>query len=109
LIKRVSTTKPEKAKSSKVPRLDLIPREALLRLAKRFELGLEHYGKDNWRNGLADHEYILERIAHIQNHCAILVEKLEGRIPPDGDDDVGAILWGGAFLSCVYVEDLCQK
>ena len=87
------------AKSSKCPRMDLIPYEALVRMAARFELGLERYGLDNWRNGIRDADYVRERVSHLMNHCARLLEKLSGRMGDDGEDDVAAILWAGAFLA----------
>lgn len=86
------------AKTSEVPRLDLIPYAALVSLARRYEKGIVRYGRDNWRKGLSDRDYVLERAAHVLNHTAILIEKLQGLRPDDGDDDAGAILWGGAFL-----------
>ncbi len=88
------------AKTSACPRLDLIPYESLLRQAARFEVGLSRYGKGNWRKGLADNDYVAERIAHLINHAARFLAKMEGRMPEDGEDDAGAILWAGAFLAC---------
>lgn len=95
----ITVTNESGAKSSSVPRLDLIPYRTLLALAARFEKGEKRYGRNNWRKGLTDKEYVLERAAHILNHVEILIEKLQGLRPDDGDDDVGAILWGGAFLA----------
>lgn len=87
------------AKTSSCPRLDLIPYEAQLRLAARFEVGETRYGRDNWRKGLRDDEYVAERIAHLMNHAARILAKMRGQIPDDGEDDAGAILWAGAFLA----------
>src|SRR5215472_4835958 len=86
------------AKSSAVPRLDLIPYRAQVAHAARWHKGAERYGMDNWRNGLTDREYVLERAAHVLNHVHVLIEKIKGLRPDDGDDDTGAIMWGGAFL-----------
>jgi hypothetical protein len=88
------------AKTSSCPRLDLIPYEAQVRQAARFELGLERYEKDNWRKGLRDNDYVAGRIAHLLNHGARFLAKMEGRLADDGEDDAGAILWAGAFLAC---------
>lgn len=85
------------AKTSSGPRLDLIPRRSLERLAARFEKGTLRYGKDNWRKGLSDPSYVTERLAHTIAHCYRLIDKLEGRLPEDGEDDASAIMWGGAF------------
>jgi hypothetical protein len=92
------TTAKSGAKGSKVPSLDLIPYRALCRLAARYEHGTEKYGRDNWRKGLTDRQYIRDRAAHVMNHTARLIAKLDGHLPEDGDDDAAAIMWGGAFL-----------
>lgn len=95
------------AGTSKTPRFDLIPRDALIRLADRYELGLK-YGEDNWRKGMEDKAYVIERISHVVDHALKLREKLKGRLPHDGDDDAAAIMWGGAFL-CEATAALFQK
>lgn len=97
------------AKSSNVPRLDLIPYQALVRLAGRYEKGLLRYGRENWRKGLTDKDYVLERAAHVLNHAAILIEKLQGLRPDDGDDDAAAVMWGGAFLCEATLALKCER
>lgn len=87
------------ARTSACPRLDLIPYEANLRMAGRFEMGAKRYGRDNWRRGLQDEDYVAERIAHLMNHAARFLAKMRGQIRDDGEDDAGAILWAGAFLA----------
>jgi hypothetical protein len=87
------------ATTSKAPRFDLIPAEALYRLAQRFELGEMKHGHNNWRKGLDDDSYILERANHVIKHTLILMAKIQGDLPWDEDDDAAAISWGGAFLS----------
>jgi hypothetical protein len=84
--------------SSKVPRLDMVPYGALVRLARRFELGAAKHGTDNYRQGLSDPEYVLERCAHVIRHASRLAGKLRGYLPLDAEDDAAAIAWGGAFL-----------
>ena len=84
--------------SSKVPRLDYIPRIAAEKLAERYALGAVKHGKYNYKQGLTDKEYVLERCAHIIEHTMKYVEELEGLVPPSGDDNAAAIMWGGAFL-----------
>jgi hypothetical protein len=86
------------AKTSPCPRLDLLPYHGLVRCAARFEKGETRYGHDNWRKGLSDKQYVIERASHVMHHCAMLIAKLEGHLPDDGDDDAGAIAWGGMFL-----------
>ncbi len=92
------------ATSSKQPRWDLVPRRALLRLVKRFEMGQERKGDKAW-NGrstnqdvLLNREFVASRVAHVINHAYALLDKLEGRLDDDGDDDAAAIAWGGIFL-----------
>lgn len=86
------------AKSSYCPDFSQIPLDALIVLAKRYELGEQKYGRDQWRSGLHDKRYVIERLNHIIRHAFTAIQKLEGKLPDDGDDDAGAILWGGCFL-----------
>lgn len=85
------------AKSSPSPRFDLIPREALVRLAQRYERGLERYGKNNWREGVNNQEYILERLAHAVGHLYALMDQVEGRLAWSDEDHAAALIWAGAF------------
>lgn len=86
------------AKSSgSLSRYDLIPREALESLARRFTLGSVKYGDFNYVKGLRDKEYIVDRINHIFKHLqALVAPRTEGE---QEDDNIGAILWGAAFLA----------
>jgi hypothetical protein len=91
------------AASTKVPRLDLIPYEALCRLAERFELGLERHKEKSWnarqnQQALEDKEWVIARAVHTIHHALKYIEKMEGRLPDDGDDDAAAIMWAGACL-----------
>lgn len=96
------------ASSSRVPRLDYIPYQSIVRLAGRFELGAAKHGLDNYRQALGDRDYVLERCAHVINHAFKLANKLRGYLPDDGDDDAAAIMWGGAFL-CEATEALKKE
>lgn len=84
--------------SSYCPPFNLIPLSALICLAKRYELGAKKYGSHSWISNMEKIgvDYVIERLNHVVYHCLKLIGKLEGRIPWDGDDDAGAILWGGA-------------
>ena len=89
--------------SSKIPRFDLIPYKAQLRLAKRFELGLEKHKEKSWnarskQDALTDEEFIIARASHVIHHAMKLIAKRTGQLPPDEDDDAAAIAWGGIFL-----------
>lgn len=88
--------------SSSVPRYDLIPTGALNALAERFEIGLRNHSGENWRTGLRDKGYIINRLNHIQEHLRAAIDKLTGVRPDDGDNDAAAIMWGGAIL-CEYL------
>ncbi|HPQ17587.1 MAG TPA: DUF5664 domain-containing protein [Bryobacteraceae bacterium] len=96
------------AKSSLCPRFDLLPYHGLVRCAARFEKGEARYGHDNWRKGLTDKRYVIERAGHVMHHVAKLIGKLEGHLQDDGDDDAGAIAWGGMFL-CEAMEALSKQ
>ena len=102
------------ASSSKIPRFDLIPRSALIRLARRFELGLERHKDGCWnarssQKALLDKEWVIARAAHVVDHALKLIDKLEGRLPEDGDDDAAAIAWGGICLSEATEKDKIIK
>ncbi len=90
---------------SKVPRLELIPRIALVSLAQRFELGIENYKDQAWnalsanQEALDDRAMAIARAGHVIDHASKLIAILTGEILDDGDDHAGAILWGGAFLA----------
>lgn len=94
------------ATSTVSPRLELIWTEALHRLARRCEDGVESHG-DGAVNALsmpgnrkvyADMQFILARISHTVQHCLKLRDILIGVAQDDGDDHASAITWGGAFL-----------
>lgn len=97
-------------KSSKVPRLELIPSTALWEMARTFELGIERKGEDGAWNALSPNQsclteqrFIMNRLGHLINHALHLKAVLSGEIEDDGAArlDPGAIMWAGAFLHCV--------
>lgn len=91
---------PSGATSSHCPDYAQIPMQAMNALAARFELGEQKHGRDNWRNGLHDKSYVIERLNHCIRHAYHLINKLEGKMAWDGvEDDAGAILWAGAFAA----------
>ncbi len=87
------------ARASECHDYTAIPLSTLNALARRQELGAKKHGRDNWRQGLGDPEYVKARLSHVIRHAFTLAAKLDGRQPWDGDDDLGAILWGGMFLA----------
>ncbi|MHB8303621.1 MAG: dATP/dGTP diphosphohydrolase domain-containing protein [Acidobacteriaceae bacterium] len=83
-------------------RYDLVPRALWERLARRFGLGAAKYGELNYRKGLRDREYILDRLNHLQTHLqAYLAPKNAQEFE---DDNLGAMAWACAFL-CEVEED----
>lgn len=80
------------------PRFDLIPANGLRRLARRFELGAVKHGEDNWRKGLGDRDWLLERINHAHNHLHRLAASIKGPIFDVTDDDAAAVAWCGVVL-----------
>jgi hypothetical protein len=96
--------------SSKVPPVHLIPTAAIVALAERFQQGVERKGDKAWNATspnqvvLDDRAFAIERLSHVILHAMQLRDKLAaGNIAEiiHGDDDSGAILWSGAFLTCV--------
>jgi hypothetical protein len=95
-----------KVSSSKIPGFHLIPTEALVRLALRFDVGVERKKELAWnaltanQDMLTNKEFILHRIGHVINHAQKLRDKIVAGTSDLGDDDAGAIIWAGAFLCC---------
>lgn len=97
---------PGGASSSYCPEFHRIPLSALYSLAERFKLGEElRKGKGSWnavsplRESALTQEWVRARLEHVVKHAMIALGKWEGAIPDDGDDDAGAILFGGAVLA----------
>ncbi len=93
------------AASSKCPRFDYIPRQALIRVAQRFELGVKNLGDRAWnatsanQAPLTDREFVIARATHAIDHATKLIDKLiKGEHLIDIDDDAAAIAWAGLFL-----------
>lgn len=63
------------AKSSEVkPDYSLMPLEALRRIAARFRLGADHYGRDNWRlalSGVDGDGFLADRLNHAIEHLML--------------------------------------
>jgi hypothetical protein len=90
--------------ASNKPRFGLVPYEALVALANRFDLGEKKYGEKAWnalssQEGLSDEEWVVARVEHVIHHAYTFLQKYKGLIPDDGDDDAAAIMWGGCLLS----------
>lgn len=92
--------------TSKVPNFLLIPCHTLISLANRFSKGLISYKDKSWNalspnfeKALEEEEWILDRANHIIDHTLKWVAKFKGKMEDDGDDDAGAILFGGSLLA----------
>lgn len=81
------------AKSSELkPDYSLIPLEALQALALRFRLGADHYGPNNWRNGLSDPGFLGDRLNHAIEHLMLWANG------DRSDDHLGAVMCNLSML-----------
>lgn len=76
--------------SGKLAGYDMIPEIFLTRVAQRFSLGEKKHGKFNYRKGLRDKEYILERLNHALLHLKLATDQIQQGVMYD-DDDLGAV------------------
>jgi protein-arginine kinase activator protein McsA len=82
--------------SEKLPSYHLLPFEDFApRLAARYQLGLDKgYGLDNWRTGLTDDEFVVDRLNHGIQHMHRAAEKISrGDYSLEGDDDLAGAMW----------------
>lgn len=87
------------AKSSgQKPRYNLIPARSLERIATRFGEGASKYGENNWRSGLKDRDFLLDRLNHAQEHLLRLTELISGNVYTWQDDDAAAIILNIMFI-----------
>lgn len=102
-----------KVLSTKGPALHLIPMEALVGLADRFEKGVERKGEGAWnalsanQECLVDTEFLLDRISHLITHALKFRDQLVRGVKPDEEsmyDNAGAVAFGGALLLCAAKE-----
>lgn len=66
----------------------LIPIEALMSVAKRFEDGATKYGRDNWKKGIPLSRYVDSLYRHL---WAFMREE-------DDEDHGGAVIWNAMCL-----------
>lgn len=95
---------------SKVPKFELAPRVAMLRLIRRIEYGEITKGKNAWnaasdnQEALADRTALAKRLGHAINHAYNLLEKLYSGVPlydlSKNDDDAAALMWAGMYACC---------
>lgn len=92
--------------STKIPRFELIPFSALESLARIFEAGIEKKGDGAWNaltphkdEALKDKAFVIERLSHVIKHCYQAIRKVQDGKEWEGEEDSGAILFGGAVLA----------
>lgn len=98
--------------SSKIAGFHLIPFDALVGLATRFDLGVERKGNKAWnalsnnQQCLEDYDWLIERAGHGIQHLYKLIATLRfardtGCVEFDpSDSDAGAVMFCGAILEC---------
>lgn len=95
---KVQTGKAGALSSKKSKYYHDIPVEFLKRVAERYTGGHVKYSNDitmnlNWREGLDDPFYVMDRYNHLWEHLIDFQENLNSK-----DDNLGAIAWCCAFL-----------
>jgi hypothetical protein len=76
--------------SGKLPPYDLITLNFQDRTAKRLELGAEKHGRFNYRKGLKDKEFIMDRLNHAFKHLKLAMDQIESGEKVE-DDDLAAV------------------
>lgn len=94
-------------RSEKKPPYHLFPKHGLGRIAGRWQMGLEKYGKDNYKLSLQTREsaytFAAEAFNHIIDHALNMANGLE----PE-EDHLGAIGWGVMYLAEVEERFGCR-
>jgi len=84
--------------------------ESLVRVARVFREGSIKYGKDNWKKGIGDKEYQLERANHALKHLLVYIHELktgeylgelkyknssyeDGALLGEKEDDLSKVMW----------------
>lgn len=80
-------------------RYDLIPPSALRELARRYGVGAELHGEDNWLKGIPFSAMIYHLAEHLEKFKEGRVEERGDVFGSDGDiENLAAIMWGAAGL-----------
>ena len=84
------------AKSSgNVPPYECLTETLLKRAALRMQLGM-HYGKHNWKKGIRDKSFILDRLNHAVEHLMKALHEIDYD-EKMGDDDLAAVV-----VNCMF-------
>lgn len=87
------------ATSSHVPlRYDLIPRALIDCTAARYTMGVAIHTERGYQKGLADRDFIINRINHTQEHWNKLFHPTSSDDKEPPFNHIGAILWGMGFI-----------
>jgi|SRR5262245_28265268 len=70
---------------------DLIDIRVLRRFAARLKLGAEKHGRFNYRKGIQDKEFVMDRLNHAFEHLKLAIDQIENGVVSN-DDDLGAVL-----------------
>lgn len=78
--------------------LTQIPYESLRRLAAVFKEGASKYGRNNWRYGVGNKAYQLERANHALKHLLLYIHRLQfvEKLGIEGEDDLAKVMWFAA-------------
>lgn len=79
------------ASSGNVARYDLISLSLLDRLGDRLKLGAVKYGPFQYRKGLKDRAFILDRLNHAIRHIRLAQDLIHDGLPFGDDDLAGAV------------------
>ena len=72
--KKLIQSKSGATSRSKATDFTLVPTEAIEAIARRFQYGIDH-GRENWKIGKNDPDYIKERLNHAQKHLLKILTK----------------------------------
>lgn len=78
------------ASSGSIPGFDMLPLVFLDRTAKRFDMGAKKYTKFNYRKGLRDKAFIIDRLNHAFLHLKLAIDAIEADTQTD-DDNLSAV------------------
>lgn len=101
-------------RSERAPGHHLVPREGIIRTARRFDLGAAIHGPDNWKKSCYDEasarEWCIAAYNHMMEHALKMSPSSEDEMIGEEasvDDHLGAIGWAVCVIA--YCEARFQK
>lgn len=70
---------------------DMLTPTLLARAARRMQKGVEKYKKNDWKKGVHDKKFIVDRLNHAMGHLIKATYEIENGIPMT-DDDLAAVV-----------------